>query len=109
MMILVYISVLVMIVAFIWFVTQVVRVIGHMKKIIIKMAKKAEKVREGAAKAKEYQEANQKTITHIRKSMKKMSEQVHFVTEQGKDVIDVVQETRVKMGEILRFIPKRFF
>ena len=108
-MILVYISILVMIVAFIWFVIQVIRTIGRIKKNIVSMAKKAEKVREEAAKAKEYQEASNKAISQIRASMQKKAGQVHFIAEQGKDVVDVVQETRVKMGDVLRFIPKRWF
>jgi uncharacterized protein YoxC len=108
-MILVYISILVMVVAFIWFMIQVVQSFRGYKKIIISMAKKAEKVREEAAKAKEYQEKSENTINQIRASLEKKARQVQFVTEQGKDVVELAQETRVKMGEVLRFIPKRFF
>jgi uncharacterized protein YoxC len=109
MMILVYISILVMVAAFIWFVIQVGRTILKFKKIIVSMAKKAEKVREGVAKTKEYQEATEKTVNEIRGSMQKKAGQVRFVTEQGKDLVDVAQETRGKMGEVLRFFPKKLF
>lgn len=106
-MIIVYISLIVIGLALIWFVIRMVSHIKGIKNEIIKMGKQVEKVREKTEEAKKEQVSAFEGFQSLEKTYKRSVDQVTFTAGQGKDFVETIKHSQKELKNTLPFFPRR--
>lgn len=106
-MIIVYLSLVLIGVAIIWFLFQLVSSIKGIRDSIIHMGKKVEKIREKTEDAKKEQVAAVQNIQELEKVVHTSMDQVTFATGQGKELLETFNESQEAFKKTFSFFPIR--